>query len=226
MIRIYLVVKWLFDKLLSLALLILLSPVFLFFILILYLFNDKDIFYLQNRVGYSNHIFRIIKFTTMAKDSETSPDGSVVLRGDPRVTGIGKILRITKLNELPQLLNVFIGNMSFVGPRPMTRSGFELYNSEVKSKIYNSKPGITGISSIIFRDEEKWVSSSDLEPMEFYKQFIFPYKGQLELWYLKNKSISTDFLILFLTALKIVFPQSKLEFKIFSSLPKSDYFIF
>lgn len=159
----------------------------------------------------------------MLKDSENLKGGTITVRNDPRVTPVGKILRITKLNELPQLFNVLFGSMSFVGPRPMTRSGFELYNADVKDKIYNSKPGITGISSIIFRDEEKWVSSSDMEPMEFYKQFVFPYKGQLELWYLKNKSISTDFLILFLTAVKIVLPQSKLETKIFSSIPKSDF---
>lgn len=222
----YLIIKYIFDKLFSLFLTVLISPLLLLIILILFLFNEKDIFYLQNRVGFSNQTFRIIKFTTMTKNSEKSPDGSVVLRNDPRVTRIGKFLRITKLNELPQIFNVLIGEMSFVGPRPLTKSGFELYTSDVQSSIYQSKPGITGIASIIFRDEEKLVSESRLAPMDFYIKYIFPYKGQLEQWYNENRSLWVDFIILFLTGFKIIVPKSKLEYKIFSSLPKSDYFKF
>lgn len=222
----YLIIKYIFDKLFSLFLIILISPLLLFIILILFLFNKKDIFYLQNRVGFSNRTFRIIKFTTMTKNSEKAQDGSVVLRNDPRVTRIGNVLRITKLNELPQIFNVLVGDMSFVGPRPLTKSGFELYTSDVQSSIHQSKPGITGIASIIFRDEEKLVSESRMAPMDYYIIYIFPYKGQLEKWYNENRSLWVDFLILFLTGLKIILPNSKLEFKIFPSLPRSDYFKF
>jgi lipopolysaccharide/colanic/teichoic acid biosynthesis glycosyltransferase len=96
----------------------------------------------------------------------------------------------------------------------------------VQSIIYQSKPGITGISSAIFRDEERLVTESGMDPKEFYKTRIFPYKGQLEQWYYKNRSFWVDFLILFLTGLKIILPSTKLELKLFPSLPKSEYFKF
>jgi len=220
----YLFFKRLFDILFSGVLLTVASPLFLLLIFAQIFFNKSDIFYLQKRIGYKNQVFGIIKFSTMLKDSENLPGGTITLRNDTRVTRIGRILRITKLNELPQLINVFIGNMSFVGPRPLVKKGFDLYTEEVQSFVYQSKPGITGIASIVFRDEERLVTESELAPVEFYKKYIFPYKGQLEKWYFENKSFGVDFLILFLTGLKIIAPGSKLEFKIFPSLPKSDYF--
>ena len=122
---------------------------------------------------------------------------------------------------MPQLINVIIGNMSFVGPRPLVKKGFELYTADVQSFIYNSKPGITGISSIVFRDEEKLVTKSELTPIVFYKIHIFPYKGELERWYSENKSTVIDILIIFLTGIKIIYPSSKLEFRFFPSLPSS-----
>jgi lipopolysaccharide/colanic/teichoic acid biosynthesis glycosyltransferase len=148
--------------------------------------------------------------------------GTITLRKDPRVTKIGKILRITKLNELPQLINVLLGTMSFVGPRPLVKQGFDLYSSEAKLFIYKTKPGITGITAIVLRDEEKIVTESKLLPFEFYKNHLFPYKIELEKWYFKNKSFGIDIIILILTAIKIIAPNSKLEFRIFPSLPKSD----
>jgi len=220
----YLFLKRILDISLSFALIILLSPILLIIVFSLFLFNRKDIFYKQSRIGFNNEPFGILKFSTMLKNSENLPGGTITLRNDPRVTTIGKILRITKLNELPQLFNVLFGDMSFVGPRPLVKEGFDLYTTEVKSFIYQSKPGITGIASIIFRDEERLVTESEMTPEEFYKNRIFPYKGQLEKWYFENRSFWVDFLILFLTGLKIIIPHSKLEFKIFPSLPKSDYF--
>lgn len=222
----YLHLKRLFDILLSFVLLLLLSPVLIILLLILFVFNKNDVFYKQKRIGLNNDTFGIIKFATMLKDSENLPGGTITLRNDSRVTKIGKILRFTKLNELPQLINIFIGDMSFVGPRPMVKKGFDMYTKEVQSFIYQSRPGITGISSIIFRDEEKWVTESKLAPEDFYKRYIFPYKGQLEKWYHEKRSFGIDLIIILLTAFKIVFPSSKLEYKIFPSLPKSDYFKF
>ena len=222
----YLFFKRSFDIILSGILIIIVSPVFLVIIFLQIIFNKSDIFYSQKRIGLRNKTFGILKFSTMLKDSENLPGGTITLRNDIRVTRIGKVLRITKLNELTQLINVFIGNMSFVGPRPMVRKGFEMYTLEVQSFIYQSKPGITGIASIVFRDEERLVTASNLVPEEFYKNHIFPYKGQLEKWYYENSSFWVDCLILFLTGLKIIFPDSKMEYKIFPSLPKSDYFKF
>ena len=218
--------KRILDLLLSVTLIILLSPIFVVITFSLFLFNQRDIFYRQRRIGSKNKVFGILKFSSMLKNSENLPGGTITLRNDPRVTWIGKILRITKLNELPQLFNVLIGEMSFVGPRPLIKEGFDLYPPDVQSFVYHSKPGITGISSIIFRDEERLVTESTMAPEEFYKKRIFPYKGQLEKWYFENKSFVVDFLILVLTGIKIIAPGSKLEFKIFPSLPRTDYFKF
>lgn len=220
----YIVIKRLFDLALSLFLIIVLLPVFISIIFIQILFNKADVFYLQKRIGYKNITFGIIKFSTMAKNSEHLPGGLITVRNDPRVTKIGKYLRQSKLNELPQLFNVLIGQMSFVGPRPLTKKGFELYSGEVQSFIYQSKPGITGVSSVLFRDEEKLVSSSKLSPEAFYKQRIFPYKGELEQWYFKNKSLFVDLVILLLTGLKIILPNCKLEYRILPTLPKNKIF--
>ena len=149
--------------------------------------------------------------------------GLITVRNDPRLTPLGGFLRITKLNELPQLFNVFKGDMSFVGPRPLAQKQFDTYPDYVKERIYDSKPGITGIGSIIFRDEEKMVSNSGQEPATFYRNVISPYKGALEIWYQDHKCIKTDLLILFLTAWQIIFSRSELAHKVFKSLPKKTF---
>ena len=145
--------------------------------------------------------------------------GSLTLRNDPRITPMGGFLRKTKINELPQIINVLLGTMSVVGPRPQMQVDFDVYPEHVKKIIYNSKPGITGIGSIVFRDEEKEISDSTLPPHEHYAKYIAPYKGALEIWYQKNKSFYTDFMLIFLTAWVIVFPESQLTYKVFSDLP-------
>lgn len=205
---------------------LLIAPIILIIIALQLLFNKADVFYLQNRIGLNNKDFKIIKFSSMLKNSMDLPGGSITIRNDPRVTRTGKTLRFTKLNELPQLFNVLIGDMSFVGPRPLVTKGFNLYPPDVKAFLYKSKPGITGISSVVFRDEEIFVTKSKMDPHEYYKKHIFPFKGQLEEWYYNNKSLWVDFIILFLTGIKILFPNSKLEYSFFPSLPKSKHFKF
>lgn len=143
--------------------------------------------------------------------------GAITLRNDPRVTPFGKILRITKINELPQIINVLKGDMSIVGPRPLMEVSFKLYPEEVQRLIYSSKPGMTGIGSLIYRDEEKMISDAD-DPHAMYTT-IYPYKGALELWYLKNASLYTDFMIIFLTAWSILNPQNQLTTRVFKDLP-------
>ena len=147
--------------------------------------------------------------------------GVITVRNDPRVTRVGKFLRKSKINELPQIINVLVGDMSIVGPRPQMRKGFDLYSPEVQKVIYNTRPGITGIGSIIFRDEERIVTeSSDKEAT--YRE-IFQYKGEVEMWYQKNISFYTDFMIIFLTAWQIISPNSRLLYKVFPSLPRRDF---
>jgi len=219
----YLISKRIFDFVGSLILIIILVP-FLVVIIILLLFNKQDVFYLQKRLGLNNKYFKIYKFSTMLKNSLSMSGGAITLRNDPRVTKTGKILRITKLNELPQLFNVLLGSMSFVGPRPIMDDGFSLYSLDAQSILYKSKPGITGVSSVVFRDEEFYVTYSGIYPLLFYTEYVFPYKSKLEIWYYNNRSFYVDFMLIILTAIKIIFPSSKIEFEIFKTLPKDKYF--
>ena len=209
------------DILIAGIALILLSPLLIPSIIILLLTGEHNVFYFQKRIGYKNRIFNIWKFATMLKNSPNIGTGEITLRNDPRVTKFGKILRITKVNELPQIINVFKGDMSIVGPRPLMDVSFKLYPEEVQKVIYNCKPGMTGIGSLIFRDEEKIVSDAE-DPKAMYAT-IYPYKGALELWYQKNASLYTDFMIIFLTAWSILFPKNELTHKIFKDLPPRSF---
>lgn len=213
----YKFLKRLIDIFIAVTALLVLSPIFIISIITLALTGEREIFYFQKRVGYKNRLFNIWKFATMLKNSPNIGTGEITLRNDPRVTKFGKLLRISKINELPQIINVLKGDMSIVGPRPLMEVSFKLYPNEVQQIIYNCKPGITGIGSLIFRDEEKLVSDAAV-PKAMYAA-IYPYKGQLELWYQKNASIYTDFMIVFLTAWAIVFPKNQLIHKTFKNLP-------
>ena len=219
--NIYLPVKRFFDFLFALVALIILSPLLIPIVIILKLTGEGEVFYFQKRVGYKNREFDIWKFATMLKASPNMGTGEITLRNDPRVTPAGRFLRKTKINELPQLVNVLIGDMSIVGPRPLMKKSFDLYSPEVKNLIYNTPPGITGIGSVIFRDEEKIISeSTDIQAA--YKR-IFEYKGKVEMWYQQHISFYTDFMIIFLTAWYIVFSESRLVYKVFPSLPGRDF---
>ena len=213
-------IKRIFDVTISLIALILLSPFFAIISLILRFTGEGEIFYLQERVGFNNKPFKIIKFATMLANSENIGTGSITVRNDPRVLPFGKFLRKTKINELPQLINVLIGNMSLVGPRPQMKRDFEKFHDEVQHNMYKSKPGITGLGSIVFRDEEKWISNHDGDKHKFYKEKIAPYKGELELWYYGNQSFFLDFKILILTAIVVIKPDLKILFVIIKNLPK------
>lgn len=182
--------------------------------------GEHEVFYFQKRIGYKNKPFKIWKFATMYKNSSSIGSKEITVRNDPRVTKFGRILRMTKINELPQIINVYKGEMSIVGPRPLMEVSFNLYPAKVKKLIYNSKPGITGIGSLIFRDEEKIISEA-VDPKRMYAS-IYPYKGELELWYLRNASLLTDIKIIFLTAWGIFFPENNLGLKVFKSLPKKE----
>ena len=135
-----------------------LLPLFIPVILILILTGENKVFYLQNRVGFKNKNFKIIKFVTMLSNSENIGTGSLTLKNDPRVLPFGSFLRKTKINELPQIINIIKGDLSIVGPRPQMRVDFEKYSKNIQKKIYNVKPGLTCIGSIIFRDEESLIS--------------------------------------------------------------------
>ena len=211
--------KRIFDFIMAVIALIILSPFLIPISIILLLTGEHEVLYLQKRVGFKNSRFKIWKYATMMKNSSKMGTGSLTVRNDPRVLPIGKFLRQTKINELPQIINVLIGNMSFVGPRPQMEVDFFKFTEHVQEVIYNSNPGITGIGSIIFRDEEKWISNAPGDKHVFYKEHIAPYKGELEIWYQSNLSFYTDFMLLFLTAWSIIAPESELVYSVFNDLP-------
>ena len=160
----------------------------------------------------------------MLKDSMNLGTGSITLQNDFRVTKLGKFLRKTKINELPQIINILKGDISLVGPRPLVTKTFEAYSYEVQTKIYNIKPGLTGIGSIVFRDEEKIISSIKGEdPHIFYKRKIAPYKAKLEMWYQSNRSFILDLKLIFITAWVILFSKSRLYEKWFKDLPVRNF---
>ena len=214
--------KRFFDSLFSVIGASLLLPVLLPILLLLKLTAEGEIFYLQDRVGYKNKPFGIIKFATMLKNSPNMGGKTVTVRNDPRITPIGKWLRISKINELPQLINVLKGDMSLVGPRPLLPSSVQKYDPAVQAIIYQNRPGITGIGSLVFRDEEKLVTECKKlgkDPMEYYKEHIYPYKGSLETWYYYHISFFTDLKILMLTFISLIYKDSDLVYKVFKNLP-------
>ncbi|MHC1731092.1 MAG: sugar transferase [Bacteroidales bacterium] len=211
--------KRLFDIVLSGVGIVVLSPLLVPVMIILLLTGEHYIFYGQKRVGYKNRLFQIWKFATMLKASPSLGMGSLTVKNDPRVFPFGRFLRKTKLNELPQIFNILMGEMSLVGPRPQMEVDFAKYPVHVQKVIYDVNPGMTGIGSIIFRDEEKWISAHDGDKHEFYRSYIAPYKGELEIWYQEHLSFRTDFMLVFLTGWVIFFPRSELVYNIFSDLP-------
>lgn len=216
--------KRLLDVIVSLVALILLTPLFIPIVIILRFTGEGEVFYYQERHGINNSKFQICKFATMLKNSMNMGSGSITLKDDPRVTKIGSFLRKTKINELPQIINILKGDISLVGPRPLVSKTFKSYSDKVQSKIYNVKPGLTGIGSIVFRDEESIISAvQDEDPHEFYRRVIAPYKGELEMWYHRKRSFFLDLQIIFLTAWVILFPKSRLYEKLFKDLPVGNF---
>ncbi|MGB1216401.1 MAG: sugar transferase [Saprospiraceae bacterium] len=219
----YSFIKRLIDILIAGTTFLIFLPIFIPIVILLKLTGEGYIFYFQKRIGLNRAYFDIWKFATMLKDSPNMGTGSITLRNDSRITPMGGFLRKTKLNEFPQIINVLKGDVSIVGPRPLVDKTFNAYSKHVQDTIYNIKPGITGIGSIVFRDEEELISNAKEEPHAFYQRVIAPYKGELEMWYQENASTLTDIKIIFLTAWAILFSKSDLHFKVFKTLPKRNF---
>jgi len=212
-------IKRLMDILLAGVALLVLTPLMLPVMIGLLLTGEHEVFYFQERIGRGNRKFMIWKFATMLKNSPNLAGGLHTTRRDPRVLPLGRFLRITKINELPQLINILVGDMSIVGPRPLVDKTFEPYPDPVKERIYCIRPGLTGIGSIVFRDEERLLSDCGGDPGAFYAQHIAPAKGALELWYQNHLSLATDLMLIFLTGWVILFPRSRLLRRWFRDLP-------
>ena len=218
--------KRIFDIVSSSIVCIILAPFLLPIVILLRLTSEGEVFYLQERIGLNKKPFMIFKFATMLKNSSKMAGGIITVQNDPRVTFMGGFLRKSKINELPQLLNIIIGDMSVVGPRPVMKASFEAYPSKIQEVIYNVKPGLTGIGSIIFRDEEDLISNVKNDGgdiWDFYKNTIYPFKGEVEIWYQNNKSFFLDIKLIFITAWVIFSPNSKIYEKLFKDLPKRSF---
>lgn len=207
-----------FDIFFSLLALLVLSPLLLPVVVILRLTGEGEIFFRQNRVGRGGELFGLLKFATMLKDSPNMGTGTVTLKNDPRVLPFGRFLRKTKINELPQLFNILKGDMSVIGPRPQTRRCFDAFPESSQREIIKVRPGLSGIGSIIFRDEEELMADAE-DPDAFYDQVVMPYKGQLEEWYVQNQTLTNYFLLIFVTAWVVIFPSSQLPQRLFTQLP-------
>ena len=220
----YLISKRILDIIFSATFIALLIPLFIPIALLLKFSAEGEIFYLQERIGFQNSKFKIYKFATMLKDSLSLGTGSITLENDFRVTFWGKYLRVSKINELPQLFNILKGDISIVGPRPILEIDWKLYPPKIRDNIYNVKPGLTGIGSIVFRDEESIISSIENQNYhEYYKNVIAPYKGELEMWYQDHKSFLLDLQLIFFTAWVIIYPESRLYEKLYTDLPKRTF---
>lgn len=208
-----------FDIVCSGLAMLVLFPFILPIMIGLKLTGEHYIFYMQPRVGKGGKDFNVLKFATMLKDSPNLPGGVLTQKNDSRILPMGKFLRKTKINELPQLANIFIGQMSFVGPRPQARRHYELYSGDVKAKIDLVPPGLTGIGSVVFRDEETILDEVPGDRDHFHDTVVAPYKGELEVWWTRHRTLGNYFKLIFLTALALVSPRTSLWKKWFRNLP-------
>jgi lipopolysaccharide/colanic/teichoic acid biosynthesis glycosyltransferase len=207
-----------FDVVLSGLALIALSPLLIPIVLFLKFSGEGEVFFLQERVGQDREMFKLFKFATMLKDSPNMGTGTVTIKNDPRVLPAGKFLRKTKINELPQLLNVFLGHMSLIGPRPQAPRCFDVFPVESQDIIVRIKPGLSGIGPIVFRGEED-ILEGHSGTLNFYDNVIGPYKGVVEAWYIRKRNLKVYFLLILLTAWVVLFPKSNVIWRVFKDLP-------
>ncbi len=196
-----------------------LLPILFPLMIVLRLTGEGEVFYRQQRVGLGANTFGLLKFATMLKDSPTIGTGEITVRNDPRILPLGSFLRKSKLNELPQLWNILVGDMSIVGPRPMVPDTFSFYPECARGVLTTVRPGLTGVGSIFFREEERYLDEIT-DPVTFYREVIIPYKSDLELWYVEHQSLKLYFVIILVTAWVVVFPSNHGFESFFDGLPK------
>lgn len=199
-----------FDLLFSSLAILALSPLLIFVMIILRLTGEGEIFFRQVRVGKERKNFNLLKFATMLKNSDQIGAGTLTLKDDYRVLPVGKFLRKTKINELPQLFNILLGEMSIIGPRPLHKKQFSFYSEDDQIIIASTTPGLSGLGSILFRDEEKILQKS-IDPEKTYKEKISPEKAKLEKWFIEHKSLLLYFKLIFLTVIAVFFPKKDMK---------------
>ena len=206
------------DIALSVIALLVLSLILVPVILILRVTGEGEIFFIQKRIGKNGEIFGLLKFATMLKNSPYIGTETITVKNDPRVLTFGKFLRKTKINELPQLLNILLGHMSLIGPRPLTQQTFHLYPKKVQKKVQRVKPGLSGIGSIVFRNEED-ILNRGTESKTIYRDLVAPYKGALETWFIENHGLGVYLKCIFLTVIVVFSSNSRLVWRTFPNLP-------
>jgi len=207
------------DIFLSGLSLLIFSPLLIPLAVALRFTGEGEIFFRQKRIGREGKHFGLIKFATMLKDSPNIGTGTVTVKDDPRVLPLGKVLRKAKINELPQLLNIFFGDMAIIGPRPQTQRCFDAFPVNSQKEIIRVRPGLSGIGSIIFRGEEEMMHANS-DPGKFYDHMIMPYKGILEEWYVQRQSFWVNIQLIALTMWVVAFPRSGVVWRVFGDLPK------
>lgn len=211
-------VQRLFDIVFAGMALVVLSPFLLPIALVLSLTGEGDVFYRQERVGLRGRHFGLLKFATMLRNSPNIGSGEITVRNDTRVLPVGRFLRKTKLNELPQLWNILIGDLSVVGPRPMVPTTYAEYPAEARRELNMVRPGLSGVGSLVFRDEEQWLDAA-ADPRAFYRDVIIPYKASLEQWFLRHRSLTVYFQVILMTLIALVWPSTDLPWRIWPTLP-------
>ncbi len=220
--------KRLLDVLLSGFAMCILPPMYFIVSVLLRLAGEGNVLFRQRRIGKGGAEFTLLKFTTMASGSATA--GDITYGDDPRVLPVGRWLGALKIDELPQLWNTFVGEMSLVGPRPLTPRAFHCYSPRVQEIVKSMRPGVTGVGSLVFRNEDRILAQAPGDPKEYYDRIIIPLKGQLETWYFAHRSLYVDLLILACTLVAVPWPRSRLHLKlrgvadIVGHSPLADYF--
>jgi lipopolysaccharide/colanic/teichoic acid biosynthesis glycosyltransferase len=194
-------VKRIFDIIFSLFVILIFFPFGVFISFIIILESRGGVFYFQRRVGLNGEDFNLYKFRTMKPNSELKGTLTIGMR-DSRITKVGYFLRKFKIDEFPQFINVLLGNMSIVGPRPEVREYVDLYSDEQRL-ILNVRPGITDFASLAYFDENRLLGESE-NPKETYIQEIMPEKIKLNLKYIQNPTLITDLKIIWGTFLKMI----------------------
>ena len=209
-----------FDIFFSLLAIIILFPIMIPIMIALKLTGEHYIFYGQERIGKGEKPFKLWKFATMLRNSPNMEGGTFTSKNDPRILPMGNFLRKTKINELPQLINILSGEMSIIGYRPLVKKGYDAYPDEIKASLSKSLPGLSGIGSIVFRSEEQLMQKFDTteERERYYKEVVLPYKGSLEEWYIQHRSVLMYFRLIIMTV-EVVLNSKSTSWKKLKEIP-------
>ena len=184
-----------------------------------FLFHRNNIFFSQKRLGVNQRQFSLFKFRSMIVNAQSQGSGLYSFADDHRITPFGKFIRRTSLDELPQLINVFLGDMSVIGPRPQDQRCFDAFPVKAQPIIASVLPGLSGIGSVVFRDEEEMIGDASNADF-FYDNVIMPFKAELEIWFVENFSVYVYFKLISLTILAIFAPRASNPWSWFKDLPQ------